>query len=107
VDAGQKRMTMKHNKKEDQYVWELELKLRLQKIEAEQQSIAESEKQRLKERHWMHCPKCGQNLVTGHNGLVEIDVCPSCCGVWLDANELETIVASETGLLQSCMKILQ
>ena len=95
------------HKIEDQYVWEHEMKLRLQNLEAEQQATVETEKHRLKELHWMHCPKCGQKLTTGHNGAVEIDLCPSCRGVWLDANELEAIISSESGFLKSCLKILR
>ena len=98
---------MKINRIEDQHVWEHELKRRLQILEAEQQATAESEKQRLKELHWMHCPKCGQELATENYGPVEIDLCPSCRGLWLDANELETIVASESGLFHSCLKMLR
>lgn len=98
---------MKPNTIEDQYIWELEMNLRLQKLQAEQQAATQTEKRRLKELHWMHCPKCGQKLTTEHNGAVEIDLCPSCRGVWLDANELETIVSSESGFLHSCLKILR
>ena len=92
---------------EDQHVWEFELKQRLRILEAEQQATAVTERQRLKELHFMHCPKCGQQLVTDNYGAVEIDLCPSCCGLWLDANELETIVASESKFLQSWLKILR
>ncbi len=98
---------MKPSKTEDQHIWEHELHLRLQKLEAEQQAAAEAEKRRLKELHWMHCPKCGQALTTEHYGPVEIDLCPSCRGLWLDENELETIVANESSLLRSCLKILR
>ena len=94
-------------KNEDQHVWEQELQLRLQKLEAEQRATADAEKKRQKELHHMHCPKCGQKLATDHYGPVEIDVCPSCRGLWLDANELETILASETGILKSAIKILR
>ena len=97
---------MKPTPIEDQHIWEQELQRRLQKLEAEQHETAEAEKQRLKDLHWMHCPKCGQKLTTEHHGAVEIDLCPSCRGVWLDANELETIVASESSLFRSCLKIL-
>ena len=58
------------------------------KLEKEQQAESEAEKLRLKEAHWMHCPKCGQKLSPEKCGSVEIDVCPSCKGVWLDAGEL-------------------
>jgi uncharacterized protein len=98
---------MKPSKIEDQQIWEQELNRRLQKLEAEQQAAAEMEKRRLKEMHWMRCPKCGQKLMTDKYGSVEIDVCPSCRGLWLDANELETILASESGLFRSCLKIVR
>jgi hypothetical protein len=98
---------MKPHKIEDQHVLEQELSRRLQKLEAEQQLMAQAEKQRQKELHWMRCPKCGQSLATEHYGTVEIDVCPSCRGLWLDANELETILASESSLFRSCIKILR
>ena len=105
--AQKETMPMKINKIEDQHVWEHELKRRLQILEAEQQATAETEKQRLKELHWMHCPKCGQKLATENYGSVEIDLCPSCRGLWLDANELETIIGSESGLFHSCLKMLR
>ena len=92
---------------EDQHIWEQELNLRLKKLEAEQQATVEAEKRRQRELHYMHCPKCGQKLSTQPYGPVEIDVCPSCRGLWLDANELETILANETGVLKSFLKILR
>ena len=100
-------MSMKPNRVEDQHVWKQELNRRLQKLEAEQQAATETEKRQLKELHWMHCPKCGQELITENYGPVEIDLCPSCRGVWLDANELETILANESGFLGSFLKILR
>jgi len=97
---------MKPSQIEDQHIWEQELQRRLQKLEAEQQATAEAEQRRLKELHWMRCPKCGQELSPQQYGPVEIDVCPNCRGLWLDANELETILAKESGLLRSFVKIL-
>jgi rubrerythrin len=94
------------HKSEDQHILEIELRRRLEKLEAEQKALAEEKKKSQKELHWMHCPKCGNNLSTQLYGRVEIDVCPSCRGLWLDANELETILANESGLLKSALKIL-
>jgi Zn-finger nucleic acid-binding protein len=39
---------------------------------------------------------------------VDVDVCPSCRGLWLDATELDTILASaqKTGPLRSFLEIL-
>ena len=98
---------MKQTKTEDEYVWVQELQNRMAKLEREQQAKSQAEKLRLKELHWMHCPKCGQKLATEHYGSVEIDVCPSCRGLWLDANELETILTNESGFFRSCLKILR
>ena len=103
--AANRNTDMPH-KNEDQHILELELQRRLEKLEAEQKAMAAEEKKRQKELHWMHCPKCGHKLSTQHHGSVEIDVCPSCRGLWLDANELETILANESGLLKSALKIL-
>jgi len=77
---------------EERFFKEHELKLRMQELEREQQALAESEKRRLKELHYMHCPKCGQELAPEKYGNVEVDLCPSCKGMWLDAQELEEIV---------------
>ena len=41
----------------------------------------------------MDCPKCtGAELTPQIVENVEIDCCPTCHGVWLDANELETLI---------------
>lgn len=101
-------MPVEPSEKEEQYFKEQELKWRMQKAAEEQARMAEEEKRRLKELHWMHCPKCGQTLTTEKYGTVDIDVCPSCKGLWLDATELDTILASaqKTGPLRSFLKIL-
>jgi len=98
---------MKSTTTEDQQVREHELRRRLEVLEEEQRATAEIEKLQLKELHWMHCPKCGQKLATENYRAVEIDLCPSCRGLWLDANDLETIMANDSAFLQSCLNILQ
>ncbi len=98
---------MKPNRTEDEYVWVQELQSRLARLEEEQQAQSQAEKRRLKEVHWMHCPKCGQQLVTEKCDSVEVDVCPSCKGVWLDAGELGTIVESRSGFFQACVRVLR
>ena len=102
-------MPMKPYKNEDEYVWVQELQQRMAKLQKQQQAESEAEKLRLKEAHWMHCPKCGQKLSTEKCGSVEIDVCPSCKGVWLDAGELGTIVDSPVhgSFFHTCLRILR
>jgi hypothetical protein len=99
-------MTMKSTPTEDQHVREHELSQRVEVLEVEQRATVETEERQLKELHWMHCPKCGHKLVTETYRAVEIDLCPSCRGLWLDANELRTIMANDSAFLQSCLNIL-
>lgn len=102
-------MPVKPSDNEDKYFMELELKRLIEKARKEQEAVAAEERKRLKELHFMHCPKCGQDLMAEkYGGEVEIDVCPGCKGLWLDANELETILAStqRQGPFRSFLKVL-
>ena len=98
---------MKPSEIEDQYVSDYEQSRRLQILETERRTSAETEICRIRELHFMYCPKCGQKLVTKTHGQVEIDLCSGCQGVWLDANELETIEESERRLFGSWLKLLR
>ena len=90
-------MSFKPSENEEKFFKEKELRLRLQQVTAEEQQLAGAEKLRLKELHWLHCPKCGQQLNQEHYGAVEVDVCPGCRGLWLDAHELASILAANEG----------
>lgn len=94
--------------REEQYFFEQELKRLLAIARQEQAEMADATKKRLKQLHFMHCPKCGQKLFVEKYGEVEVDVCGGCKGLWLDANELETIIEStkRRGRFQSFLKIL-
>lgn len=101
-------MPVKPSDHEEAYFLEQELKKLLEKSRQEQAAMAAGEKKKLKELHWMHCPKCGQKLAPENYGAVEIDVCAGCKGLWLDANELSAILASkeQTGPLRKFLKVL-
>ncbi len=43
----------------------------------------------------MDCPACRTPLRPYEKSGVEIDVCPSCRGVWLDRGELERLLVAE------------
>ena len=101
-------MSEKPSEREEQYFIEQELKRRVAESEQEQAAMAVTEKRRLKESHFMHCPKCGQKLLVEKYGAVEVDVCGGCRGLWLDASELETILESHQrrGPFRSFLKVL-
>lgn len=40
----------------------------------------------------MKCPKCGTTLVKkSYKGMMEVDCCPNCRGMWLDFEELDRL----------------
>ena len=40
----------------------------------------------------MNCPKCSTELVQKfYKGMLEVDSCPNCRGMWLDMNELDRL----------------
>lgn len=40
----------------------------------------------------MKCPKCDSDLVKKfYKGMMEVDSCPNCRGIWLDCDELDTL----------------
>lgn len=52
-----------------------------------------AELKRLKELHFMRCPKCGLQLQEVKVMGVDADICFACQGVYLDKGELQTILA--------------
>lgn len=38
-----------------------------------------------------NCPKCTGKLLSGNFEKIQIDICDTCGGVWLDAGELQQI----------------
>jgi uncharacterized protein len=51
----------------------------------------EAERKRLKDLHFMKCPKCGHDLKTEAVASVSVDRCTFCEGIYLDAGELDTL----------------
>lgn len=85
-------MAKKPSEKEEEYFLRMEAE-RIAKLREEHQRKTEvEERQRLKELHFMHCPKCGMKMTASTLLNVEVEVCPDCRGVFLDSGELEKIV---------------
>ena len=54
------------------------------------------ELRRLKELHFMRCPKCGHEMKEQPLEGVVVDRCTFCEGIYLDAGELERLVTRST-----------
>jgi hypothetical protein len=57
-----------------------------------QRGLAESAAQEAERKtHYMKCPKDGHDLGTSDFHGVQIETCPHCGGIWLDAGELQLL----------------
>ncbi len=100
-------MPNKPSEKEEEYFARLEFERR-KKQEAENQArIVEEEKHKLKELHYMACPKCGMKLIEIDYKGIAVDKCSVCEGVWLDAGELEAIARLEKGMLDKWFSVFK
>jgi len=64
-----------------------------------------AERQRLRDLHYMKCPKCGHDLKTESLDGIEIDRCTFCEGFFVDAGELEQLfLARQQGQRQSFLR---
>lgn len=65
-----------------------------QKREAERaRQETEEQRSKLRELHFMKCPKCGHDLAEEDLEGVRLDRCTFCEGIYLDAGELDQLFA--------------
>ena len=96
---------MKPSEREEEY-FAREMFEKKQKVEQEKQKqLAEAERRKAKELHYMKCPKCGMNLVEIDYKSIKVDRCSSCEGIWLDSGELAQIVRLEKGALDKLFSV--
>jgi len=92
-------MTRKTTESEEEYFARIEFDRR-KKIERERrQSLAVEEKKRLRELHYMKCPKCGMDLIEVDYKSIRMDKCPGCEGVWLDGGELNAVAKMDKSMV--------
>lgn len=89
----------KPSKAEDEYFARQELERRKKWAKEQAAKMAVDEKDRLKQAHWMKCPKCGMDLQEIELHGVKVDQCASCGGVFFDAGELEQMEKRDAGVM--------
>jgi Zn-finger nucleic acid-binding protein len=57
--------------------------------------LAADEKKRLRDLHHMHCPKCGMKMEEVRFRDLDVEVCFSCNGIFLDKGEIDVIAAPQ------------
>jgi len=100
-------MPVKPSEKEAEYIARMEFE-RKKKIEQEKhEKLAAAEKQRLKELHYMRCPKCGMELIEIDYKNIKVDRCSECEGVWLDAGELYAVSKLEQSSIDKLFSVFR
>ena len=93
-------MPIKPTQTEEVYYARVEFERRKKVEEDRRAKMKAEEQEELKQLHYMHCPKCGMDLIAIDYRGVEVDKCSACDGVWLDAGELEAISGLEESSLE-------
>jgi hypothetical protein len=100
-------MPLKPTSKEDEYFAREEAVTLRKLANKTQQEMAADEKKKLKDLHWMHCPKCGMQLHTIVINKVEVDRCFSCGGIYLDDGELEKISGRSSSFFEEMNNVFK
>jgi len=100
-------MVTKPSEKEEEYFARIEFERR-KKLQGEKhRELKEEDKKRLKELHYMKCPKCGMELIEIDYKGVKVDKCSECEGVWLDSGELAAISRFEQTNLDKLFSVFK
>lgn len=85
---------------EEEYFAREEAERRKKLAETKAAQVSQTERERLKQEHWMHCPKCGLELQSIDYRGATVDKCFNCGGIYLDDGELEKLAGKKGSLLQ-------
>ncbi|MBU1170495.1 MAG: zf-TFIIB domain-containing protein [Proteobacteria bacterium] len=97
-------MPVKPSEREEEYFARLEFEQKKKCEKDNRMKMESNEKQRLKELHFMRCPKCGMALIEINYNEIAVDKCSGCDGIWLDAGEMEAVSKLNQGLLNKWFK---
>ena len=88
--------TDKPSRNEDEYFAQQNAELLRKQREQAEKAALEAERR----SHYMKCPKDGYDLNSVQHHGVQIETCPHCGGMWLDAGELDAVAKEDRpGLL--------
>ena len=102
-----REVLMKATENEDEYIARMEFEKKKRIEEEKHRQLDSAEQTRLKELHFMRCPKCGMELIEIDYKGIKIDECSECYGIWLDAGELSVVSKLERGALDKLFSIFK
>jgi hypothetical protein len=97
----------KPSQTEEEYFARLEAEKKKKLAEKRRAELTQAEREKIKQEHWMHCPKCGMELHPIPYKDVTIDKCFQCQGLFLDDGELEKIAGRESGFLKGVLSLFK
>ncbi|MBT8438596.1 MAG: zf-TFIIB domain-containing protein [Gammaproteobacteria bacterium] len=65
---------------------------REQRLKAYRQETEKEQRDRLRQEHWMRCPKCGNEMETEQLEGIDIERCSVCGGMFFEHSELQTLL---------------
>ncbi|MDP2854278.1 MAG: zf-TFIIB domain-containing protein [Smithellaceae bacterium] len=96
---------MKPSEKEEEYHARMEYEKKKKLDEEKNKNLKAADREKLKQLHYMMCPKCGMHLIEIDYRNIKIDKCSECEGIWLDAGELEPIIKMEKSGLDKLFSV--
>jgi len=100
-----RQMVLKPSEKEEAFFARQEFEKKKMLEEERQNKLAEDQKKKAKELHFMKCPKCGMGLIEIDYKSIKVDKCSACEGIWLDAGEMESVAKMEKGALDKLFSV--
>jgi hypothetical protein len=97
----------KPSRAEDEYFARQELERRKKWAQEQSARMATEERERIKQQHWMKCPKCGMDLQEIALLGVKVDQCANCGGIFLDAGEIDQIAKHDNSVVDRVFSIFR
>jgi hypothetical protein len=92
---------------EEEWAFEQDMKARRELQVKLTKEMEKDQRNKLKELHHMHCPKCGMGLTEITFREARVDKCFSCGGTWFDAGEVEVTMTLEKPILNLILAVFK
>lgn len=99
--------SIKPSQNEEEYFARVEIDKMKRLAQDRRAKHTDEDRLKLKELHYMRCPKCGMELHTLAFKGVEIERCYDCGAVVLDQGELEKLAGEEESLVSSIVGLFR
>jgi hypothetical protein len=98
-------MTKKPSEKEEEFFARMDFERKKKLEEEKHKRLGEAAKIKLKELHYMRCPKCGMELIEIYYNGVHTDKCSEWGGIWLDTGEFEMLSKTDKSVLNGLFRM--